>query len=148
MATRGSISIFKDGKVLTTYTHWDSYLSGKGATLLEHHNTEEAANRIIQLGNSSTINERLDDLPNGWTFDNRPSFTDEKAYEEYSMYSVFYGRDRGEPGQEAREYSSWEKAMEVEAQEYNYLWKDGKWWVKSHRIPLTELTEELIQNND
>lgn len=145
MSTRGSISILKDGKCLATYTHWDSYLSHKGNMLLTFHNSQEAAERIIQLGNSSIISERLDDLPNGWSFDNYPSFLDEVNYAEFRKYSVFYGRDRGEKEQDAAEFDTWEDAMVDYENEYNYLWKDGKWWVQFDSRGLLELTEELIK---
>lgn len=123
MATRGSISLIREGKCYTTYTHWDSYLSHKGQMLLSHFNSEELAQAIIDLGDSSAINESIDS-------------------------SVFYMRDHGEIDCEAEEFNSFEHAMENYSQEYDYVWMNGKWMVSIYNKPLVELTQELINKEE
>jgi len=127
MATRATVTVFKNRKYHTIYTHWDGYPSHHGPLLLNFYGSQEAAEALIALGNCSTLSETIEPLPNGWTFDNRPSPDNKQAYTEYSRYCVFYGRDRGEEKQNAQVFSTWKQSVKYMGEEYNYLWKDGKW---------------------
>lgn len=99
-------TIDESTEVIRIYHHWDGYPSGVGKTLLEEFNNYEKAINLIAFGDASTING-----------------TD----------AVFYNSWReGEDWRHTkpRQYTS-EQAYEDSCDEdYAYLFKDGKWYVK------------------
>ena len=128
MATRSTISLLlPTGQIKTIYAHWDGYLSHNGKILLEHYTTREKIEALLDLGALSVLAESIE-KPKGHSFD--------KAV---SGYNVFYGRDRGEDGVEARIYTTFE---DIPFEEYNYLFKDDVWYVDRGKngelIPLEE----------
>ncbi|MBZ7262456.1 hypothetical protein FMK81_13160 [Klebsiella oxytoca] len=129
MATRSSITLkTEDGKYKTIYCHFDGYLSGVGKTLYEHYNTQEKAEKLLACGDISVL-EASCDKPEGHSFENQ-----------IDGYTVYYGRDRGEEGTEARVYFSFSEVLKKEKQEYNYF-LDEKGWVywthnNHHLIPV------------
>ena len=128
MATRSTISLLlPTGQIKTIYAHWDGYLSHNGKILLEHYTTREKIEALLDLGALSVLAESIE-KPKGHSFD--------KAV---SGYTVFYGRDRGEDGVEARIYTTFE---DIPFEEYNYLFKDDVWYVDRGKngelIPLEE----------
>ena len=55
MATRGRIGIeLKDGSVLSSYHHWDSYPEWLGRILKTHYNSKELAAELIDGGDMSS----------------------------------------------------------------------------------------------
>ena len=154
MATRGRIGmVMEDGKVASIYQHWDSYPSCLGATLFYNYKDKAKVEKLIALGDCSSVKEEVD-IPEGEThsFDNPlPNVT------------VAYGRDRGEKiGIEPRIDESEDAFWKSEIEEYGYLFKDGKWYVAtSHGYEdangdyvspdvrkVVELTEDVIENED
>lgn len=56
MATRSTITVkCNDGKYRAIYCHFDGYLDGVGADLLQHYNNQEAAERLIANGDCSSL---------------------------------------------------------------------------------------------
>lgn len=56
MATRSKIAIEKqDGTVESIYCHFDGYLSHNGETLQKHYSTKEKMEKLIELGNISSL---------------------------------------------------------------------------------------------
>lgn len=105
MSTNATISKQNtDGSVETIYLHWDGYINGAGLTLKTAYNTEEAIDELLSYGDASVLEETI-------------------------ASCVFYGRDRGERGTEARKHSSVEAFRLNEKMEYNYLFVDGVWKV-------------------
>ncbi len=78
----------------TIYCHFDGYLSHNGAMLIDHYNTPEMVDKLLDLGDISVLNKKLDPDPN------LPHSFDYKKRQE--DVTVAYGRDRGEKGTEAR----------------------------------------------
>lgn len=111
MSTNSRIGIYENGAVKSIYCHWDGYIEHNGDILFNHYDTAERVNELIMLGDLSVldcvIGEKTD-------FDT-PSHNQ----------CIAYHRDRGEElniRASTIEYlSEWE--------EYNYLFKDGKWFV-------------------
>ena len=131
MSTRSSISVKQlDGSIKTVYCHFDGYHSHVGKMLLEHYNSQEQANAIINLGDLSSLSESVECPPNH-SYNNQ-----------IERYSVFYGRDRGEKDINAREYSSFEDAMLRDSQEFDYYW-DGSQWLVDEEVLTKEMTEEI-----
>jgi hypothetical protein len=154
MATRGRIGIKLDnGTVASIYQHWDSYPSCLGATLLNNYKTKEKVEKLISLGDCSSVREEVD-IPNGMTH------TFDKPLDNVT---VAYGRDRGEKGINPRldesEDEFWKFGI---ATEYAYLFKDNRWYVAtSHGYEdengnyvrpnvrkVVELTDEVIEKED
>ena len=72
MATRSRIAIEdQTGKVRSIYCHWDGYPSNNGRILLEHFQTQEKVESLIELGSISSLNKNVE-IPEGVThsFDN------------------------------------------------------------------------------
>jgi len=107
MATRSTIALeFADGTVKQIYCQWDGYLSGNGETLLNHYDTPEKVSELISMGDMSSLSDSIDT-------------------------SVFYGRDRNETGVSAERYDSFEDyCQNGDSQEYNYIMREGVWYVE------------------
>jgi len=107
MATRSTIALeFADGTVKQIYCQWDGYLSGNGDTLLNHYDTPEKVSELISMGDMSSLSDSIDT-------------------------SVFYGRDRNETGVSAERYDSFEDyCQNGDSQEYNYIMREGVWYVE------------------
>ena len=73
------------------YCHYDGYLAYNGAMLLEYYNTKERVEELISLGNISSLREKITPEKGSTHSFDKPD----------KDVTVFYGRDRGEKGQEA-----------------------------------------------
>lgn len=113
MGTRSNIAIEdKETKVLTVvYCHWDSYLEGVGAELLEQYDSLGMVEELINGGDMSSLGnhyaempERLDHPYNETWEDNKPKI----FQNEYCLMSDLRG--------------------DVFI-EYIYLFRDGRWFV-------------------
>lgn len=118
MSTRSSIAILRvDGTMSQVYCHSDGYLSWNGALLYEHYKNAYKVEKIMTLGDMSSLAEEVD-IPVGQTH----SF---EYGERAEGVSVFYGRDRGEEGIEARQFSNFEEfKKDGDFQEYDYVFKE------------------------
>lgn len=136
MATRSNISVKVGNEYRTVYCHFDGYLSGVGEKLLNHYNSQELAEELVKEGNMSCLGKKCS-CPDGHSFENR-----------IEGYTVYYGRDRGEEG---NEYNVSEERPKV-TEEYLYVFEDGKWFVSSiyfdAKNPIQELTQELIDSEE
>lgn len=109
MSTRGLVAIMDDdGSCRSIYVHNDMYESHAGKILAEHYATRELAERLLALGDLSSLGE-----------------TPESC--------VAYARDRGEELHEPTPWSDrWQLAREAFDRfwaNYVYLFMDGKWFV-------------------
>lgn len=134
MATRSTISIqtSKNGGK-TIYCHWDGYPSNNGRILKEFYNTEEKVKELIALGNLSIL---------GKTIGTKVKFDDFDS--QANPQCLAYGRDRGETEQEATDFVK----KPTHREQYNYLFKNGKWYVSendNNRFVL--LTDKMIEKD-
>ena len=108
MATRSTIAVeYPDGTVRAIYCHWDGYLDGVGATLVEHYADFDQADRLINQGDMSSLDSTIEG-------------------------SEFYARDRDEEFVPADQYGSLrDYTMRRRLEEYNYvrLYATGEWRV-------------------
>lgn len=119
MATRSSIALeYADGTIKQIYAHWDGYLAGNGNILLNHYKTPEAVNELISMGDLSSLDETIES-------------------------TVFYARDRGRNGVEARSFSDFKDyERNGDFQSYNYIMREGVWYVdRGEGRTLTTLIE-------
>lgn len=84
MGTRSRIAIKTENEIKSVYCHWDGYPTWNGRMLFNHLNNRESAEKIIELGDISSLGDSLE-CPEGHTFDNK-----------IGNHTVFYGRDRKE----------------------------------------------------
>ena len=103
MSTRSTISLkHKDGTIESIYCHFDGYLLGVGNILYNCYKSYKKVFELVCLGNIS----RLDELPEN---------------------SVSYFRDMGEKF-DSKLYLSIEEYEQMNYQDYNYLFKNNKWY--------------------
>jgi len=118
MATRSTISMKVDDKaglknIRTIYCHYDGYLSHNGTILLEHYNTADKVEKLLDLGDLSILEKNLStDKPHNFS-------------NPVEGVCVAYGRDRGEKETQSRYAFSYHY---MNKESYNYIFKDGKWF--------------------
>ncbi len=114
MATRSTISaVYPDGSVRSIYCHWDGYPENNGRLLQDHYQNWDKIQTLLDLGNLSSLAPEIGVLHNG---DHR--------------YCEFYGRDRGELGDEALEFASEDQFFShSQTEEFNYFYRDGQWYL-------------------
>lgn len=120
VGTRSDIIVHRrDGMWARVYCHWDGYLSHNGAILQEHYSSQDKAEELVSHGDLSSLAPECS-KPEGHSYDNR-----------VEGFCVYYGRDRGEKGTEAKVEDSLQKAWPPEDTwtEFTYVWTDGRWWV-------------------
>lgn len=111
MSTRARIGIQLPGdSVLSIYVHNDGYYSHHAPILLGHYNTVSEVMKLMQLGDLSSLGPT-------------------------PIKCVAYGRDRGDTNFEALTSSS-EPEFRESFEEYNYLFRDGKWWTSDSETGL------------
>ena len=112
MGTRSKIGIVKsNGKVDAIYCHWDGYPDYNGNVLVNHYNEESKIRKLISLGDISSLGATLDETISyyGWREEEVPK----RTYDSIKAYEKAYG-------------DSWD--------EYNYLFKDGDWYVYDNNV--------------
>jgi hypothetical protein len=121
MATRSTIALeYADGTIDQIYCHWDGYLDNNGKILREHYKDPFKVQRLMDLGDMSSLGEDVGDQHD---FNDRDSAGDG---------CTFYGRDRGETGTERRRFKDFADYREnAQSEEYNYILRnDGNWYVE------------------
>ena len=133
MATRSTIAIQReDGTVAQIYCHWDGYLSNNGQILLKHYQDAAKIEQLIALGDLSSL---------GAEIGNKHDFDDAPRGE-----CNFYGRDRGEEDTEARVFKDYKDYREnCQTEEYDYLFRNGTWYVSIYNRPLIDLHDALME---
>lgn len=122
MSTRGLISIQDaDGKVRSIYCHFDMYLNGGGAMLVEHYNTAEKIEALLKLGSLSTLGARPS-----------PESGEIHSYDDPAAdICIAYHRDRGEafrsPVVWADANDMLSRAADKYWADYVYLFRNGDW---------------------
>ena len=134
MSTRSTIAMVKDGgKVIGVYCHFDGYLSHNGKILFEHYKDAAKIEELIMHGDMSILGSKINPNP-----DYPHEFVDAQ-----NDVCVFYNRDRGEPINAMAYNSIVEFYKNGDEEDYNYLFKDGKWvYRRCGRKPWNELTAD------
>lgn len=121
MATRSTIGMIqKDGTTIRSiYCHWDGYPDGVGKMLQNFYSDEEKINRLLSMGDISSLDQQIGSPTENNPFDNRTE-----------GMTTFYKRDRGEDGVDALVHANveeWLGFREGSWCEWGYLW-DGTSW--------------------
>ena len=118
MSTHANIAIYdEDTGVESIYVHSDGYPSYLGNMLLDNYYRVDKIEDLIDLGDASFIDKEIT-KPEGHSFNNR-----------IKGHSVFYGRDRGESGTQARRYITLDDYLD-DASEFTYIYNydEDKWY--------------------
>jgi hypothetical protein len=129
MSTRSAIGILNDdGTVTAVYCHWDGYLDHNGKLLQHHYNSLSKVKKLLSYGNISALAEHIGRKHN---FDSR----------NHPDWCLFYGRDRGETGQEAKSFASTQEFEEHHGwSEYYYLFNNRRW---VYKVPRDQVYHDL-----
>lgn len=118
MSTRSTIGIrHEDGSVTKIYCHWDGYIEWNGAILQKYYNTAEKVEKLLALGNLSSLGPEIGpDDPKAWDINTE---SDDRLCRTYTS--------RGE---------KWEQASPSQLEEYNYLFdeSEGLWTVECETV--------------
>ena len=151
MSTNATISVFIPEKNLikSIYLHWDGYVESAGVMLSKFYNTQDLAEKLVNLGSLSILAERLEPSPDsGHSFENKEDGV-----------CVAYHRDRGEKlkidfigifSQPTITDTDFECVIGkgFNQQEYNYLFFKDTWYVKpenrQHWWNLDSLTANIL----
>lgn len=144
MATRSRIAIeTKDAQgnvmVKSIYCHWDGYPSNNGKILLESYQDREKVEKLIRLGDISSLHNEVE--PSG-----PHSFNDPQP-----GVTVAYHRDRGEDLRRPHVNHSRDAFFRSDVEEYGYLFTlEGEWlFVDGHKNASTReaiALREVVKN--
>ncbi len=123
-----------NGKIATTYGHWDGYPKHAGEMLKKYYNNPAKVKELLKLGKNgiSSIDKSMKG-GQGHSFDNPKSGE-----------TVFYGRDRGEKDNYT---NTWKDRDAVQlgksGEEFAYIWnvKEKKWYYKARYTNPKDWTE-------
>lgn len=147
MATRSTIAIQRqDGTVAQVYCHWDGYLEYNGDLLIKYYDTAEKVEALLSPGDISSLGTEVGVQH---PFSHRESNMAPGEYEDiFGNMTLYYGRDRGETGCEARVFkdvASYEKTGDGGMfEEYNYLFIGGRWYYKSYDGFVHDVERQLV----
>ncbi len=134
MATRSAIAVSQGEEIYACYCHWDGYLEGVGATLINNYQEIQKALDLVQGGDICSL---------GPTIGKKHDF--EQA--DPDAYTTYYGRDRGETGVGFKVFfdrESFAQHYDGAGCEYFYFMdEDENWWVKSYNSGWTSLDGAL-----
>jgi hypothetical protein len=135
MATRSSISIkTPEGKYRGIYCHNDGYLSYNGRVLKEHYTDVDKINRLIDLGDISSLGERVEPIGEH-SFDKSERGT-----------TVAYGRDRRERNVVFKVVEELKSIPDNYDSEYDYVWDDGWKILKNGKLREFEPNEKEVED--
>ena len=149
MATRSTIALeFADGTVEQVYCHWDGYLAHNGKILQEHYSDPFKLRDLIDLGDISSLKPTVGTRHAFSQFDTGMNQEDYDAL--YGEMTTFYGRDRGEPGCQAKKFVDYDNYVRChQHEEYEYILRnvEGKatWFVKCHSEPYKTLEQAFLE---
>ena len=156
MGTRSRIGVMHGDKVKSVYCHWDGYLEHNGAILQEHYDSSKA-NFLVALGDLSSLRSEIGEKHAFSQFE-LPAEEVEAFKALTENWCTFYGRDRGETGNEWQVANTFDEFLEQAdgcCAEFYYIMKDGVWYCgttyeNTHPLSkrLTLLSEALEMFNE
>lgn len=138
MSTRAAIiRKTEDGQYEGIYSHWDGYLDGVGATLLEHYQDPGKVKRLLALGDISSLGERVEPV-GAHTYDDPEEGT-----------TVAYARDRCEKGNLAAKKgrTADEVAAKIGHNGYVYVF-DGDWTCNGKPLAEAIKQEQVAEESE
>jgi hypothetical protein len=122
-----------NGKILSTYGHYDGYPEWAGKHLKRYYNSPQKAKELLKLGKAgiSTIGKKI------------KGSKDHSFEKPDKDVTVFYGRDRGERDNWTNKWKNRDAVKFKSGEEYGYIYnlKDKKWYYKSRYSNPKDWTE-------
>ena len=113
MSTASTIAAkMNNGKIGIIYCNFDGYIAGVGNILFNHYQDQSKIEKLINLGNVSSIDKNIVDV-------------------------VAYGRKKNKKRQDAIFSGSYSQALRKfgkRFQEYDYFWDGEKWLVNGEEL--------------
>lgn len=139
MSTRSAIVLrLPKGTYAAIYCHNDGYPDGPhgvGYTLLNHYKGAEIVKQLIELGDLSSLGQKLEPNPK------KPhGFGRGESAEPQDGVTVAYMRDRGEKDCEAATGTDLKALLAKIDHEYAYVFENGSWTCNGR--PLEEVVAE------
>ena len=136
MATRSTIALeLADNSVLQVYCHYDGYPEHNGKILLNSYANPSLTADLVGLGDLSVLGNYI-------SAEGKPHSFEQPLKD----VCVYYGRDRGETGVEARRYTSYEQyTMLGQREEYNYIQRKGGEWFVDAGPGFNPLEQEILE---
>ncbi len=127
MSTNSTIARYDPvgDKFFSVYCHWDGYPSHNGAILLEHYNSEEKIEALLEYGSISGLGETLEECK-------------------------FHSRDMAEELEHPIESDTEQDLIDVGKDNgtYTYLFRNGKWEILMYGDgQFRPMTAELVLND-
>lgn len=133
MSTRSLIGIKKETGITFIYCHNDGYPDGVGATLLNNYKDVETIDKLMSLGDMSSLGNKPIENPYGWDIGKyiEANATKEGSYAWDSMCVTY--KNRGETNVDARTVNTVEEFIDSQDDaSYYYLYEDGEWYVYAY----------------
>ena len=112
-----------NGRIVSTYGHWDGYPSWVGKHLKRYYNNSAKVKELMKLGKQgiSSIGKKIK-VSKDHSFD-KPD----------KDVTVFYGRDRGEKGDATSKWKNRDDLKFHSGEEFFYIWnvKEKKWYYRA-----------------
>ena len=122
-----------NGKITSTYGHYDGYPEWAGKHLKKFYNNPMKAKELLKLGRAgiSTIGKKM------------KGSKDHSFEKPDKDVTVFYGRDRGEKGNMTSNWGNRDKVKFDSGEEYAYIYnlKEKQWYYKSRYSNPQDWTE-------
>ena len=122
--TRWGVGIEQpNGKILSTYGHWDGYPEWAGKHLKRYYSNTGKVKKLLQLGKQG-----ISSIEKSMKGGKDHTFDKPKKGE-----TVFYGRDRGEKSKATSNWKDRDAVKFNSGEEYFYIWnvKEKKWYYKA-----------------
>ena len=150
MATRSTIAILRDDNtVAKVYCHWDGYLENNGKLLVENYDTAEKVEALLAHGDISSLGTCVGEKHPFDTYDKSKLSAEDLALAERAEaegWTLYYGRDRGETGTEAKVYKDLgEYEAKAQMEEFNYCFIYGEWYYVSYDGVVRSVKEGLAK---
>lgn len=126
MATSATIILkTKEGNYKSIYLHNDGYPQGAGYILKNYYQDYNKVEKLISLGNISSLGQEPISSPDAWKKSEDMFYTMQHP-EFWEKYTLAY-KDRGYEGEEAQ--ITQELAYALSGTSYSYLYQDGDWYM-------------------
>lgn len=146
MSTRCRVGILRnDGSVKSIYIHNDGYPDGVGEVLVNCYTSLEKINKLLDLGDMSSIGTEPIDNPHAWE---RPTNFDWNSWRELhpeNMCDTYASRGETCPAKEHKDVEEYQKYSRDCWGEFTYLFKDGEWYVLEYDEDKPKLVSDLLQ---
>lgn len=134
MSTRSTIAVEDNFGVKQVYCHFDGYPSHNGNILVQHYTDYDKIIKLISYGDMSYLAPNVE--PTRLHTYKNPQ----------KDVVVYYGRDRGEENTQASHYTNFDDYLvNGQFEDYNYIWRDGVWWLVVEDDRLVKVSNVLNQ---